>query len=89
MGFESEYGMPWLLQLSCWESALPRSQNSPEKIELRKVVEISVLQLLKGIEGRLLIERYAVEATLLIEGTPLGFNPKEGCLGVKLDLLVS
>jgi hypothetical protein len=64
-------------------------QNSPEKIELRKVVEISVLQLLKGIEGRLLIERYAVEATLLIEGTPLGFNPKEGCLGVKLDLLVS
>jgi hypothetical protein len=76
MGFESEYGMPWLLQLSCWESALPRSSNSPEKIKLRKVVEISGLQLLKGLEGCLLTERHAVEAAPLMEGTPLGFGPE-------------
>jgi hypothetical protein len=56
---------------------------------LRKVVEISGLQLLKGFEDRLLTERYAVEATPLMEGAPLGFGLQEGCLGVNgLDLLV-
>jgi hypothetical protein len=48
-------------------------------MEFRNGAQASSLPLLEAPEDRLRTECYVVEASLLMEGMPLG-GPKEGCL---------